>query len=960
MERGRSEREVVPCDSSSGANASRFRSSFAAPSPDYGNKAVQDALRHLASIDLIELCNEAKVEHCRAIRDLSSCGRPVESVLQSCGHPSLCEECSQRCDYCPICRAPLPKNGNKLRLRLYYECIKAGLISRIPEERMHDEENDETHITDDVLRLYSLFDISMENNLSCLVCQYVTDVCMNETAVSSDPTIAFLLDEAVVKIWCRRTFRYTTAKLQEIYKCKVTEMKSMVNSLPKLCAKLAGLSDILEVLESSFKGAHSAKLDDLHHLLEAILKTKQHMEMMMWCIRHEFLENVRSRHINLSSWRKIVHDRKSAAIYRVWPDYTDNPTESTEQDRATLFIEDALVNLQTEKRCEQESMVESEIVTLLSDEGSSLFRAQIEGLTGQYPFENLRVAVDVLFLLGSSDMVIAKRAIFLYYLFDRFWSMPNEIWRPILDDFAVTFGVSRLLLLESFTFYLLDDHSDQALQEACRFLPEISGPNCHPKIAKVLLERDASDAALMFLRLCGHDGGSDPISLDEAVSAVRVRIESGLLTEAFLYQRAICSKLKEKKVTLDNTVCDIKSWMHLLDVLVTEICYLCVRRHLLDRMIELPWNSDEEKHLHQCLLDCVIGSPSTNVGSLLVVYYLQRHRYVDAHRAHCELTTVEDDFMSKNDVGDEILHRMRSTIKWRAGLVNKCVELLPEDQRQQLKSAKFSEGTSSQYNETEGAEQTDTLESRGAADFLLKPSPSPSPLLQIDHEMSTFTPSRGLKYPGSMPSSKFEYGNLTPPSLPLGRFSVNLQSGDKPKFSILDGDRKLYPFDASAEKQIRRTSLRVFPDYELRDSQPDDTTPMVEDQNGFYGELPKISPPFSRRIMAKPVRTPFSNRGLHDDSRERYTTASGKRHTPTVVDQPWNLASPADSMEISWSHEQSIAAAGIDNSNGVSRWRSDDDSDGEDQLENWVRIRGAESGRKFVSRSRGGRSSLRR
>jgi E3 ubiquitin-protein ligase HOS1 len=34
----------------------------------------------------------------------------------------------------------------------------------------------------------------------------VTDVCMDESAVSSDPVIAFLLDEVVVKDWCKRTF----------------------------------------------------------------------------------------------------------------------------------------------------------------------------------------------------------------------------------------------------------------------------------------------------------------------------------------------------------------------------------------------------------------------------------------------------------------------------------------------------------------------------------------------------------------------------------------------------------------------------------------------------------------------------------------------------------------------------------------------------------------------------------
>lgn len=44
----------------------------------------------------------------------------------------------------------------------------------------------------------------------------VTDVCMDESAVSSDPVIAFLLDEVVVKDWCKRTFRKITTELQEI------------------------------------------------------------------------------------------------------------------------------------------------------------------------------------------------------------------------------------------------------------------------------------------------------------------------------------------------------------------------------------------------------------------------------------------------------------------------------------------------------------------------------------------------------------------------------------------------------------------------------------------------------------------------------------------------------------------------------------------------------------------------
>lgn len=53
---------------------------------------------------------------------------------------------------------------------------------------------------------------------------------------------------------------------------------------------------------------------------------------------------------------------------------------------------------------------------------------------------------------------------FLYYLFDRHWTKPDAEWRHLVDDFASSFGISRHLVLESLTFYLLDDHSDQAVQ----------------------------------------------------------------------------------------------------------------------------------------------------------------------------------------------------------------------------------------------------------------------------------------------------------------------------------------------------------------------------------------------------------------------------------------------------------------------------------------------------------------
>lgn len=133
----------------------------------------QNVLEHMASIDLIELCNEAKIEHCRATRDLSSCGRYVKHVLESCGHAALCAECSQRCDVCPICRTALPTSGSKVRLRLYYKCIEAGLISKKLDDRFQEKKDIGEHSAADIERLYSLFDVALENNLVSLICHCI-------------------------------------------------------------------------------------------------------------------------------------------------------------------------------------------------------------------------------------------------------------------------------------------------------------------------------------------------------------------------------------------------------------------------------------------------------------------------------------------------------------------------------------------------------------------------------------------------------------------------------------------------------------------------------------------------------------------------------------------------------------------------------------------------------------------
>lgn len=157
------------------------------------------------------------------------------------------------------------------------------------------------------------------------------------------------------------------------------------------------------------------------------------------------------------------------------------------------------------------------------------------------------------------------------------------------------------------------------LQEAILLLPTIANPETHPKIAQVLLERQRPDAALTLLRCTGSDdlsasveAASGSTSLEEAVNAMRVRVEYGLMTEAFMYQRAYCGKVKDSEMKLQQ-----------VELLVSEMCALCLERGLADRMIELPWNHLEEKYLHKFLLDRASQKPESTCGSLLVVFYLQ-------------------------------------------------------------------------------------------------------------------------------------------------------------------------------------------------------------------------------------------------------------------------------------------------------------------------------------------------
>ncbi|CAH1443903.1 unnamed protein product [Lactuca virosa] len=108
----------------------------------------------------------------------------------------------------------------------------------------------------------------------------------------------------------------------------------------------------------------------------------------------------------------VLDTAKSMSVKRAW----SSPMGTSGKDIAMLFIEDALSNLDAQHEYATNRDNELEIASLQKDGGLSFSRVKIEGMVGSYPFENLRSAIDILFLCGSSDLVVAKQAILLYTL----------------------------------------------------------------------------------------------------------------------------------------------------------------------------------------------------------------------------------------------------------------------------------------------------------------------------------------------------------------------------------------------------------------------------------------------------------------------------------------------------------------------------------------------------------------
>lgn len=616
-----------------------------------------EVLDRFASISPRQLYYEAKLEKCRALKDLRTCGRNVQHCLTSCGHACLCMECAQRTKICPVCRNAIRRLAPVLRL--HDDLLDAGLLVQVRDDDMF-------CTTVDARRLYQFFDVALENNLVPVISHYVSDVCFNETVLSSDPSVSVLLDSAVVKEWCRKTFQGIMKLLKDSYKLGTVELtrEPRLEMLDKAACKLNKIIEVLKSLDIPASQTYVDSVKDLKILLEAVKRALQHLQVMLWAARNKIFDSSSPRFADFNKWRAALRQRKQAAQERAWQDYVLGTGLLGGKPSTSLFIEEALMQLQVGS------------VDDLGDEGGDVFGLEVlrqssttspafgkpgeKSLFGTaspaYPPDSVRTAIDNFFLDGRSENFLAKKTIFLYYLFDRLWS-PTGQWKLITDDYIKTFSIPWHFALETFVFFLLDDDSSDALQRACEQLDDLSKFSSHPRLPRVLLERQQPDAALSLLSRNGRLNrlyrGVETLLLSEVVTVVRILLESDSLVNAFLYQRSHTSKARENSGEkgpgkFNDTPETERHWTKHMEILVGEICWFCIRKSRADKIMSLPWDSEEQEIVHRCFMARATQKPGGTAGHLLVVFYIKRCQFVEAQRVHQKLCELEDHEENKN------------------------------------------------------------------------------------------------------------------------------------------------------------------------------------------------------------------------------------------------------------------------------------------------------------------------
>lgn len=367
---------------------------------------------------------------------------------------------------------------------------------------------------------------------------------------------------------------------------------------------------------------------------------------MVWLARHDFFSKIPKKHADLTAWTNAYKEKKIAAAERAYPKFDPENLKRGEKPSSNLFIDVAVDNILAETEAEYLLPQFSNHVETLRNPGykkkENNGKFPSKGL--YYPME-LRDFVDFLFL-SSAKCYIAKLSIvsvqptffsffsffsyylksslhnvfsyfqFLYYTLDRYTS---DVL-PMLEDYRATLGVNDYDWNETELFFLIDEGSSEALNDAFSKLEDVPNLQINPLVIQKLLEYGKFELALKYLQ-----SGKKMEAFtenDHALTAVRVFVENNKAAEALLFVRQFLEQLEveERKANSGGVEEAIEMSVALL---VGEMCCLAIdRKANFQNLLKQALNPVEELVVERCLLNRVKEYPVSSCGAILISYFM--------------------------------------------------------------------------------------------------------------------------------------------------------------------------------------------------------------------------------------------------------------------------------------------------------------------------------------------------
>lgn len=278
--------------------------------------------------------------------------------------------------------------------------------------------------------------------------------------------------------------------------------------------------------------------------------------------------------------------------------------------------------------------------------------------------------------------------------------------------------------------------------------------------------------------------------------------------------------------------------------------------------------------------------------------------------------------------------------QWRAGLVDKSIELLPEVQQQLLRDGKLPERDPS-ANEINFPATSEPKGQETILTSLLVPPAAKHPVVSGSEIATPFldplfseTPTKVF---GSLPHSGFKkYGSTLNSEMSLfdnarTHKSINGYSKDLKFNDITSPATRATSVIATPLKDFNRSSLRNHGKSQFRDEQLSYIS-LEKHKNKVTNQFQNASQSqYSHTVGADTVNSSFSGQVLFRDSaQDMYLNVSGNHGQMDGPSKNW-AGSPGDLMDVSWSHEEKDTSTEDAGANGGLRWRSDDTSEDEEQ-----------------------------